>query len=131
MILRCMLRVRDWLEYLLHGLCNSGVHFYTVALPHAMKINETANLVVETVETHATYPWPEQASQKDPQSLKYETDLFVVSPYKTLVERIKFRYVLSRQPLTTNMNAVPGLPLPISILTLILPALTTSPSKSQ
>jgi len=69
----------------------SGVHYYSVELPHALKTNATTNLVVETVETHATYPWPEQASQQEPQSLKYESDMFVLSPYKTSVERIKYR----------------------------------------
>ncbi|KAI0921757.1 hypothetical protein AcV5_000735 [Taiwanofungus camphoratus] len=69
----------------------SGVHLYNVDLPNPLKINATTNLVVETVETHATYPWPEQASQKDGQSLKFESDLFVLSPYRTAVQRIKFR----------------------------------------
>lgn len=33
------------------------------------------------------------------QSLKYESDLFVLSPYKTLVQRTKLRYVLIYTPL--------------------------------
>lgn len=53
-------------------------------LPKALKTNGTANLVVETVQTHATFPWPQEASQKDPQSLKYNSELFVISPYSTL-----------------------------------------------
>ena len=61
-------------------------------LPQALRTNSTTNIVVETMETHATYPWPEEAGQKDGQALKYDTDLFVVSPYKTSVERIKFKY---------------------------------------
>ncbi|KZT12566.1 oligosaccharyl transferase alpha subunit [Laetiporus sulphureus 93-53] len=69
----------------------SGIYFYSVELPTPLKMNETANVVVDTVETHATYPWPEQASQKDGQSLKSERELFVLSPYATAVERIKFR----------------------------------------
>ncbi|GBE79631.1 oligosaccharyl transferase alpha subunit [Sparassis latifolia] len=69
----------------------SGVYLYDLQLPKALRTNATTNLVVETVETHATFPWPEQASQKDPQSLKYETDLFVLSPYFTAVQRTKVR----------------------------------------
>ncbi|KAH9938268.1 oligosaccharyl transferase alpha subunit [Fomitopsis serialis] len=69
----------------------SGVYLYSVELPKALKTNGTANLVVETIETHATYPWPEEAAQKDGQALKYESDLFVASPYKTSVERIKVK----------------------------------------
>ncbi|KAH9951690.1 oligosaccharyl transferase alpha subunit [Amylocystis lapponica] len=69
----------------------SGVHLYDIELPKALNINATTNLVIESIETHATYPWPEQASQKDPQSLKYESDLFVLSPYHTAVQRTKFK----------------------------------------
>ncbi|KAI0327775.1 oligosaccharyl transferase alpha subunit [Cubamyces sp. BRFM 1775] len=69
----------------------SGVYLYTVELPKALDTNGTANLVVETVQTHATSPWPEEAFQKDPQSLKYSTELFVLSPYKTAVQRTKIR----------------------------------------
>jgi oligosaccharyltransferase complex subunit alpha (ribophorin I) len=58
-------------------------------------VNGTINLVVETVLTHTTSPWPEQAAQQDDQSLKYEGDLFVLSPYKTVTQRIKVRYVMA------------------------------------
>ncbi|KAI0650316.1 oligosaccharyl transferase alpha subunit [Trametes meyenii] len=70
---------------------DSGVFLYTVELPKALDTNATANLVVETVQTHATFPWPEEAAQKDPQSLKYILELFVLSPYKTAVQRTKIR----------------------------------------
>ena len=72
---------------------NSGVFLYTIELPKALNVNQTANLVIETVQTHATYPWPEEAGQKDGQSLKYEAELLVLSPYKTFVQRTKVRYV--------------------------------------
>jgi len=49
------------------------------------------NLVLETVQTHATFPWPETAKQLDEQALKYNADLFVLSPYYTAVQRTKFR----------------------------------------
>lgn len=71
----------------------SGVHLYSVELPQALRTNGTTNLVVETMETHATYPWPEEAGQKDGQALKHHTSLFVVSPYETSVERIKLKCV--------------------------------------
>ncbi|RPD67302.1 oligosaccharyl transferase alpha subunit [Lentinus tigrinus ALCF2SS1-7] len=70
---------------------DSGVFLYTIELPKALNTNQTANLVIETVQTHATYPWPEEAGQKDGQSLKYEAELLVLSPYKTAVQRTKVR----------------------------------------
>ena len=73
---------------------HSGVYLYTVELPKPLNVNGTANLVIETMQTHATYPWPEEAAQKDGQSLKYEAELFVLSPYKTAVQRTKFRYAM-------------------------------------
>ncbi|KAI0068710.1 oligosaccharyl transferase alpha subunit [Artomyces pyxidatus] len=68
-----------------------GAYHYTVGLPKPLAVNATVNLVLDTVQTHVTYPWPEQASQKEEQSLKYESDLFVLSPYKTATQRIKIR----------------------------------------
>jgi oligosaccharyltransferase complex subunit alpha (ribophorin I) len=49
--------------------------------------------VLETVQTDATYPWPREAAQGDPQVLKFDTELFVVSPYETVVQRTKIRFV--------------------------------------
>ncbi|KAI0347194.1 oligosaccharyl transferase alpha subunit [Trametopsis cervina] len=69
----------------------TGAYLYAVEFPKTLKTNGTANLVVETVQTHATTPWPKVASQKDEQSLKYEADLFVLSPYPTLVQRTKIK----------------------------------------
>ncbi|CAL1700943.1 unnamed protein product [Somion occarium] len=69
----------------------TDIHYYAVELSKALKANASTNLVVETVQTHATYPWPEEAGQKDGQSLKYETDLLVLSPYVTSVQRTKIR----------------------------------------
>lgn len=71
----------------------SATYYYSVALPKALDTNQTANLVLETVQTHAAYPFPPEAAQDDPQALKYDTDLFVLSPYKTLVQRTKFKFV--------------------------------------
>lgn len=62
-----------------------------VALPTQVAVNGTLNLVLESVQTHATRPLPEHATQTDPQFLKYETNLFVLSPYDTLVQRTKVR----------------------------------------
>ncbi|TBU32897.1 oligosaccharyl transferase alpha subunit [Dichomitus squalens] len=70
---------------------DSGFYLYTIELPKALNVNQTSNLVIETVQTHATYPWPEEAAQKDPQSLKYHSELLVLSPYKTAVQRTKIR----------------------------------------
>lgn len=74
----------------------SSTYYYSVVLPKTLGVNQTANLVLETVQTHATTPLPAQAAQNDPQSLIYDAGLFVLSPYNTLVQRTKVRYVLTR-----------------------------------
>ncbi|KAH9965868.1 oligosaccharyl transferase alpha subunit [Russula dissimulans] len=68
-----------------------GAYSYTVDLPNPLGVNGTVNLVVETVLTHITYPWPQKVSQEDDQALKYEGDLLVLSQYKTTTQRIKVR----------------------------------------
>lgn len=68
-------------------------HLLDVALPKALAANSSFNIVLETVQTHATTPWPEQVTQKDEQALKYATELFVLSPYHTFVQRTKLKYV--------------------------------------
>ncbi|KAF8076378.1 oligosaccharyl transferase alpha subunit [Lyophyllum atratum] len=60
---------------------DKNYHLVDVTLPEPLPVNSTLHLVLETLQTHATFPWPEQASQKDEQALKYQTDLFVLSPY--------------------------------------------------
>jgi len=65
--------------------------YVDIALPQTVPVNKSINLVVETVQTHATTPWPETAAQKDVQKLKYSTNLFVTSPYPTSVQRTKLR----------------------------------------
>ena len=74
-----------------YSLVSSDYHLLDVALPKALGVNSTMNIVLETVQTHATTPWPERASQKDDQALKYETNLFVLSPYHTSVQRTKLK----------------------------------------
>jgi oligosaccharyltransferase complex subunit alpha (ribophorin I) len=59
-----------------------------------MKIGDNVNIVVEALETHATWPWPPTAAQSEGQSLKYETYLFVLSPYDTQVMRNRIKYYL-------------------------------------
>lgn len=73
---------------------NSNYHLLDVTLPAALAANGSVNIVLETVQTHATYPWPEKAAQQDGQALKYTTDLFVLSPYYTSVQRTKIRQVI-------------------------------------
>jgi len=68
-----------------------GTYSYTVELPESLSIDNTVNLVVETVHTHTTYAWPPKAGQEEEQSVKYEGDLLVLSPYKTATQRIKVR----------------------------------------
>ena len=79
----------------------SGAFLYAVEFPKALKANGTTHLVIETVQTHATYPWPKTAAQNEGQSLKYEADLFILSPYPTLVQRTKIKYVICIASLRT------------------------------
>lgn len=71
----------------------SKAHNLDVSLEKPLEVGETINLVLETVQTHATWPWPPQAAQKEEQALKYETSLFVLSRYITNVQRTKLKYV--------------------------------------
>jgi len=73
-----------------HGLSQDATYYYSVALPKALDKDQTAALTLETVQTHAAYPFPPEAAQNDRQALMYHTDLFVLSPYKTLVQKTKF-----------------------------------------
>lgn len=77
-------------------IIHSATYYYSVALPKALDTDQTANLVLETVQAHAAYPFPPEVAQNDRQALKYDTDLLVLSPYKTLVQRTKFKYVADR-----------------------------------
>jgi len=72
-------------------LLSSQLYLLNVLLSNPLSINSTLNLVLETVQTHATYPWPETVGQQEAQALKYETTLFVLSPYHTSVQRTKIR----------------------------------------
>lgn len=64
---------------------------FAVMLPKGLKKDEVITLELETVQTHATYAWPQSVGQNDDMYLKYETDLFVISPYPTQVQRTKIR----------------------------------------
>ncbi|KAG6821283.1 hypothetical protein H0H93_002393 [Arthromyces matolae] len=71
-------------------------HLLDVTLEKPLPLNSTLNLVVESHQTHATYPWPAEASQKDEQALKYESDLLILSPYPTTVQRTKIKALAPR-----------------------------------
>ncbi|QRV72921.1 oligosaccharyltransferase complex subunit [Ceratobasidium sp. AG-Ba] len=64
---------------------------YSVALPKALKVNQTANIVFSTLQSHASTPLPASAAQGDPQSLQYQTPLYVISPYRCALQRTKIR----------------------------------------
>ncbi|KAG2118751.1 Ribophorin I [Suillus discolor] len=72
---------------------SSAEYLLSISLPKALAVNGTLNLVLETMQTHVTHPFPEQAAQNEPQLLKYETDLFTISPYTTLVQRTKIKSI--------------------------------------
>ncbi|EJD01498.1 oligosaccharyl transferase alpha subunit [Fomitiporia mediterranea MF3/22] len=69
----------------------SNTYLYAAVLPNGLKKDEAITVELETVQTHATYPWPPEVGQNAEMSLKYETDLFILSPYATSVQRTKIR----------------------------------------
>ncbi|KAG6817400.1 hypothetical protein H0H87_009044 [Tephrocybe sp. NHM501043] len=80
-----------------HKLDSSrNYHLIDVTLEKPLALNSTLNLVVESHQTHATVPWPAEASQKEDQALKYKTDLFILSPYHTAVQRTKIKALTPR-----------------------------------
>ncbi|KAF4619525.1 hypothetical protein D9613_005085 [Agrocybe pediades] len=66
-------------------------HLVDILLEKPLSTNKTLNIVVETIQTHATEPWPATAGQKDEQALRYTTGLFILSPYATTVQRTKVK----------------------------------------
>lgn len=62
-----------------------------VKLPKPVPLNDTINLVVDTIQTRVSHPWPEKASQKEEQGMRYSTGLFIISPYSTAVQRLKLK----------------------------------------
>jgi oligosaccharyltransferase complex subunit alpha (ribophorin I) len=58
-----------------------------------MAENASATLVVNSVLVHASTPFPATVKQGDPQSLKFSIEAYVLSPYKTISERTKIRYM--------------------------------------
>jgi oligosaccharyltransferase complex subunit alpha (ribophorin I) len=71
--------------------CYSKSFLIGAELPKPLDVGGTVSVILETVETHATYPWPQSVGQEDEQKLKYNTSLFVISPYHTVVQRTKIK----------------------------------------
>ena len=86
-----IIRQGHWIRKRAQHLWFSPSHFMMIRLPQPMGVNSSLNLVLETVQTHATRPWPEKAAQDEDQKLKYDMALFVLSPYRTVVQRTKIR----------------------------------------
>ncbi len=76
---------------MIERILSRGYHLVDIVLPRPLEVNKTMNIVLETIQTHATWPCPESASQNEEQALKYKTDLFVLSPYHTVVQRTKLK----------------------------------------
>lgn len=74
-----------------------------IVLPKVLSLNKTLNIVFETIQTHATQPYPKSAGQNEEQALKYTTDLFVLSPYPTTVQRTKIKSVFLSNVATVNL----------------------------
>jgi len=64
---------------------------YVAELPKPLKKDEQITLELESMLIGATYPWPAAIAQSDKQSLQLDTNLFVLSPYHTTVQRTKIR----------------------------------------
>lgn len=54
-------------------------------------MNDTLSLLIYSIESHASYPLPAVAKQNEAQSLVYETDAYITSPYVTLDQRTKLK----------------------------------------
>ncbi|KAF8913891.1 oligosaccharyl transferase alpha subunit [Gymnopilus junonius] len=76
-------------ERAVHG--DNEYQLFDVALPKALSVNKTLSIVFDTIQTHATEAWPAIAGQNDEQALRYMTDVFVLSPYPTTVQRTKIK----------------------------------------
>ncbi|KAG8852376.1 dolichyl-diphosphooligosaccharide--protein glycosyltransferase subunit 1 [Tulasnella sp. 330] len=68
-----------------------NVSLYGATLPKALKVNETATLVLTTIQSHASTPLPAAIRQGEPLYLKYTSDLYVLSSYNTIIQRLKLR----------------------------------------
>ncbi|KAH7104281.1 oligosaccharyl transferase alpha subunit, partial [Auriculariales sp. MPI-PUGE-AT-0066] len=68
-----------------------NVYYYTIRLPEPVKRSQDLNIVVGTTLSHAAKPWPASAGQRDPQRLKFTSDLLILSPYETLSQRTKIK----------------------------------------
>jgi Ribophorin I len=79
-----------------------------------MAANATATLVVNSILSHASTPFPAAVKQSEPQGLKFGTEAFVLTPYPTLSQRIKIRLVRSVKALFPELTFLPALPLPTS-----------------
>lgn len=64
---------------------------YSATLPKPLKTDETATLVLSTIQSHASDPLPATIKQTEPLYLKYTADLYVISEYDTAIQRLKLR----------------------------------------
>ncbi|GJJ07075.1 hypothetical protein Clacol_001274 [Clathrus columnatus] len=69
----------------------SHAYLYTAKLPKALDAADEVTFELETIQSNAGVPTPLTVPQGEPQSLKYTTDLFVISPYATKSQRTKVR----------------------------------------
>lgn len=65
--------------------------YCSINLPKPLGINDTLSLIVSSVQSHASYPLPAVAKQNEAQSLVYETEAYIPSPYSTLNQRTKIK----------------------------------------
>jgi hypothetical protein len=107
---------QDKIANLMERLALSPAWTYTLTLPTPLAENGTVQIVLETVQTKATRAWPAEAGQTDPQVLRFESDLLVLSPYGTVVQRTKIKYVpsFSRGLATLVQHSISHFESPIS-----------------
>ncbi|KZT60727.1 oligosaccharyltransferase alpha subunit [Calocera cornea HHB12733] len=70
---------------------DSLVYVYAITLPKALPKGESLTLLIDTIESHATYPKPAFASQVDNHFRVYEADGLVLSPYETTSQRLRIK----------------------------------------
>ena len=70
----------------------SNAYLYSVELP-PMAEDATATIVVNSILSHASTPFPASIKQGEAQLLQFSTDAYIITPYKTISERTKIRCV--------------------------------------
>ncbi|KZP00188.1 oligosaccharyl transferase alpha subunit [Calocera viscosa TUFC12733] len=69
----------------------SLAYLYAIKLAKPLPKGESLTLLVDSVQSHATYPKPAFATQHDSHFRVYEADGIVLSPYETTSQRLRVK----------------------------------------